>query len=65
MQGTVENGRKRCRQKNWQDNIKEWTNLTIPDLLQTTSHRPLWRRISASSALCQVSPTTPEVEGLR
>jgi hypothetical protein len=51
MQGTVEGGRKRGRQKNWQDNVKEWTDLTIPDLLQSTSNRPLWRRISASSAL--------------
>jgi hypothetical protein len=52
MQGTVEGGRRRGRQKkNWQDNVKEWTDLTIPDLLQTTSDRPLWRRVSASSAL--------------
>jgi hypothetical protein len=52
MQGTLEGGRKRGRQKkNRQDNVKEWTDLTIPDLLQTTSDRPLWRRITASSAL--------------
>jgi hypothetical protein len=52
MQGTVEGGRKRGRQKkNWQDNVKEWTDLTIPDLIHTTNDRPLWRRISASSAL--------------
>ena len=52
LQGTVEGRRRRGRQKkNWQDNVKEWTDLTFPDLLETAHDRSLWKMISASSAL--------------
>ena len=52
LQGTVEGGRKRGRQrKRWSDNVKEWTDLTMPDLLSTAADRPAWRRTSVSSAL--------------
>ena len=52
MQGTVEGGRRRGRQrKSWSDNVKEWTDLTMPELLTQTTDRPAWRRMSASSAL--------------
>ena len=52
MQGTVEGGRRRGRQrKSWSDNIREWTELEMPELLTKTADRPAWRRMSASSAL--------------
>ena len=52
MQGTVEGGRRRGRQrKNWEDNVKEWTGLDTPDLLTATWNRPSWRRIASSAAL--------------
>ncbi|XP_076436120.1 uncharacterized protein LOC143275729 [Babylonia areolata] len=51
-QGTVEGGRKRGRQrKSWYDNIKEWTDMTLPDLLVQAEDRVAWRRTSVSSAL--------------
>ena len=52
LQGTVEGGRKRGRQrKSWSDNVKTWTDLTTPQLLTASTDRPAWRRLSASSAL--------------
>ena len=52
LQGTVEGGRRRGRQrKSWSDNIKAWTDLTTPELLAAANDRPVWRRLSASSAL--------------
>ena len=52
MQGTVEGGRRRGRQrKSWSDNVKEWTELSMPELLTQSTDRPAWRRMSASSAL--------------
>ncbi|XP_070193795.1 uncharacterized protein [Littorina saxatilis] len=45
LQGTVEGGRRRGRQrKSWSDNIKDWTQLSFPDLLVTASDRNAWRR---------------------
>ena len=39
LQGTVEGGRRRGRQrKNWTDNVKEWTDLSIPALLTTAAN---------------------------
>ena len=52
LQGTVEGGRRRGRQtKSWVANIKDWTDMTMPDLLTTAADRPAWRRTSTSSAL--------------
>ena len=52
MQGTVEGGRRRGRQrKSWSDNVKEWTEMTMPDLLSTAADRCTWRMEAASSAL--------------
>ena len=43
MQGTVEGCRKRGRQKkNWSDNVKEWTNMAMPELLKTAANRTMW-----------------------
>ena len=52
LQGTVEGGRKRGRQrKSWSDNIKEWTDLTMPELLAKSTDRLAWRWTTSSSAL--------------
>ncbi|KAI8509548.1 hypothetical protein Bbelb_133960 [Branchiostoma belcheri] len=40
LQGTLEGGRKRGRQrKTWLDNIKEWTSLNVPELLAAADRR--------------------------
>ena len=52
LQGTVEGGRRRGRQrKNWSDNVKEWTDTTMLELLVQAEDRPAWRITSVSSAL--------------
>ena len=52
LQGTVEGGRRRGRQrKSWTDNIREWTELSMPDLLTTAQNRADWRRKSYSSLM--------------
>ena len=59
LQGTLEGGRRRGRQsKCWMDNIKEWTSLTMPELLTRASCREERKRISAESSL--MSPRRPE-----
>ena len=51
LQGTVEGARRRGRpRKNWTDNIKEWTNMTMPDLVTKTTNRSQWRRLTFSAA---------------
>ncbi|XP_038052343.1 uncharacterized protein LOC119725050 [Patiria miniata] len=51
MQGTVEGGRRRGRQrKSWVDNVKEWTNMNMSELLVQAADRTAWRRTLASSA---------------
>ena len=58
LQGTVEGGRRRGRQrKSWVENIKEWTDLTMPDLLIAASQRQRWRTLSAAAA--HQSPQRP------
>ena len=38
LQGTVEGGRKRGRQrKSWSDNVKSWTEMSTPQLLMATA----------------------------
>ena len=62
LQGTVEGGRRRGRQrKSWSDNIKEWTEMTTPQLLTVATNRPYWRRLSASASLS--SPLRLEQSG--
>ena len=57
LQGTLQGGRRRGRQKKcWMD-IKEWTSLPMPELLTRASCRKDWKRISAESSL--VSPRRP------
>ena len=52
LQGTEEEARYRGRQrKSLLENVKEWTRLTMSDLLTTAQDRAKWRRISVSSSL--------------
>ena len=51
-QGTVEGERRRGRQrKSRSDNVKDWTEMTFPDLQLMAANRIAWRRTAASSAL--------------
>ena len=60
LQGTVNGGRKRGRQKTrWEDNVKEWTGLSWNEILQKARDREEWRRIVRSSPVApQRSPRT-------
>lgn len=52
LQGTVEGGRRRGRPRlSWSDNIKDWMEMTMPELLSSAANRTNWRKTSASSAL--------------
>ncbi|KAI8511673.1 hypothetical protein Bbelb_107730 [Branchiostoma belcheri] len=43
LQGTLEGKRRRGRQKKvWLDNIKDWTSLTVPQLLTAAQDRRTW-----------------------
>ena len=47
LQGTLEGGQ--CyswQRKCWMDNVKDWTSLSMPELLTMASHRKDWKRIS-------------------
>lgn len=49
-QRSVEGGRNRRQQsKSWSDNIKEWTDMTILEVLRDTVKRLFWMRVSISS----------------
>ena len=61
LQGTVEGGRKRGRQrKSWLDNVKEWTTLIMQELLSQTTDRAGWRRTSVSSSAGSPPPPNDE-----
>ena len=52
LQGTVEGARRRGRQrKSWTDNLKEWTEMPMQQIVSQAADRPAWRRTSTSSAL--------------
>ena len=52
MQGTVQGGRKRGRQrKRWEDNIREWTGMTLGETLRKTENREGWRKLVARSSV--------------
>ena len=58
LQGTIEGGRRRGRQrKSWMEDVKNWTNLDMPQLLTQAMDRSRWRRLSVSSSL--MSPLRP------
>ena len=46
MQGTVNGGRRRGRQKKrWEDNIREWTGLELGDALRKAEEREEWKAV--------------------
>ena len=48
MQGTVQGGRRRGRQrKRWEDNIPEWTGLTLGAAMRKAERREEWRELVA------------------
>lgn len=58
LQGTVQGGRKRGRQKKrWEDNISEWTGMRLGEALRKTESREEWRElVYKSSVVPQRSP---------
>ena len=64
LQGTVEGGRRRGRpRKSWSDDVKQWTDLDMANLVTEAQNRARGRRTSASAALTS-PPTTISVKGL-
>ena len=52
MQGTVQGGRRRGRQrKRWEDNIPEWTGLTLGAAMRKAERREEWRELVAKSSV--------------
>ena len=52
LQGTVQGGRRRGRQKKrWEDNIKEWTGLELNIILWKAENGEEWRKLVAKSAV--------------
>ena len=46
MQGTVNGGRRRGRQKKrWEDNIREWTGLELRNALRKAEDREEWKNV--------------------
>ena len=52
LQGTVQGGRRRGRQKKrWEDNVTEWTGLKLGEALRKAKNREEWRTVFARSSL--------------
>ena len=52
MQGTVQGGRRRGRQrKRWEDNIPEWTGLTLGTAMRKAERREEWRELVARTSV--------------
>ena len=57
LQGTVQGGRRRGRQKKrWEDNICEWTGLTLTEALRASEDRERWRWIAHESSVAPQRP---------
>ncbi|GFN95263.1 UDP-glucuronosyltransferase 2a1-like [Plakobranchus ocellatus] len=51
MQGTVNGGRRRGRQKKrWDDNIREWTGLELRNTLRKAEDREEWKAVVGRSS---------------
>ena len=50
IQGTVK-GKKRGRQKSWEDNIKEWTGMDFVSSTRAAENRTRWKDIVANSSV--------------
>ncbi|KAK2174840.1 hypothetical protein NP493_774g00016 [Ridgeia piscesae] len=52
LQGTVQGGRRRGRQKKrWEDNIPEWTGMTLGAAMRKAERREEWRELVARSSV--------------
>ena len=52
MQGSVPGGRRRGRpKKHWDDNIKEWTELLLANILRLAEGKDGWRKIVITSVV--------------
>ncbi|KAK2185576.1 hypothetical protein NP493_228g07008 [Ridgeia piscesae] len=52
LQGTVQGGRRRGRpKKRWEDNIPEWTGMTLSAAMRKTERREEWRELVARSSV--------------
>ena len=52
LQGTVQGGRRKGRQKNtWEDDISEWTGLGLGEALRKAEDREEWRKVVVRSSL--------------
>ena len=52
LQGTVQGGRRRGRQKKrWEDNVTEWTGLKLDEVLRKAENREEWKTVVARSSL--------------
>ena len=57
LQGTVEGGRKRGRQKKrWEDNISEWTAQPLSSCLRYAEDREKWRKMVKDSSVTTQRP---------
>ena len=65
LQGTVQGGRRRGRQqKRWEDNIPEWTGMTLGAAMRKTERREEWRELVARSSVApQRSTKTRDRQG--
>ena len=58
LQGTVQGGRKRGRQKKqWMDNIRDWTGEKDEELLKKAEDRNAWRILSHRSSTAPLRPS--------
>ena len=58
LQGTVQGERRRSRQKKrWEDNIPEWTGMTLSAAMRKTERREEWRQLVARSSVAPQRPT--------
>ena len=52
LQGTLQGGRRRGRQKKrWEDNIPEWTDMTLDAAMRKGERREEWRELVARSSV--------------
>ena len=52
LQGTVQGGRQRGRQRRqWEDNIEEWTGLEWNNILRKAENREEWRKLVVKSTV--------------
>ena len=58
LEGTVQGGRRRGRQKKrWEDNIPEWTGMTLGAAMRKAKRREEWRELVARSSLASQRST--------